>query len=107
MDPERGRSCANPVRGQAVRTQFGRPSSITRLSAWTATPTSVARRWSVRERNPSPITCLSRRDLKRRHLAHRTFRTAAELDQAIHQAIANINQKRSHMHPCRNLPMAA
>jgi len=47
------------------------------------------------------------RDLKRHHLAHRTFRTVAELDQAIHQAVANMNQERSHMHPCRNLPMAA
>ena len=47
------------------------------------------------------------RDLKRHHLAHRTFRTAAELDQAIHQAITNMNQERSHMHSCRYLPMAA
>ena len=47
------------------------------------------------------------RDLKRHHLAHQTFRIVAELDRAIHQAIANMNQERSHMHPCRNLPMAA
>src|SRR4051794_33778375 len=31
-----------------------------RLSTWTATPTSVARRSSVRERSPSPITRLYR-----------------------------------------------
>src|SRR3954447_19741205 len=28
-----------------------------RLRAWTATSTSVARRWSACARNPSPITC--------------------------------------------------
>ena len=47
----------NPVRGQAMRTYFGRPNSSMRLRAWTATPTSVARHSSLRERNPSPITC--------------------------------------------------
>ena len=36
-----------------------RPSSSMRLRAWTATSTSVARRGSVRERSPSPITCLN------------------------------------------------
>ena len=47
------------------------------------------------------------RDLKRHHLAHRTFRNTDELDRAIHQAVTNLNQERSHMHPCHNLPMAA
>ena len=45
---------------QAMRMEIGRPSSSIRLSAWTATSTSVARRWSVRERSPWPITCLNR-----------------------------------------------
>ena len=47
------------------------------------------------------------RDLKRHHLAHQTFRNTDDLDRAIHQAVANMNQERSHKHPCRNLPMAA
>ena len=47
------------------------------------------------------------RDLKRHHLAHRTFRNMSELNRAIHQAVTNLNQERSHMHPCHNLPMAA
>jgi len=59
-DLESGRSSLNPAWDQAVRTEFGRPNSDMRLSAWTATSTSVARRSSVRERSPSPITCLNR-----------------------------------------------
>jgi len=55
-----GRNCSSLVWGQATRTEIGRPSSSMRLSAWTATSTSVARRRSVRERSPSPITCLNR-----------------------------------------------
>ena len=55
------------------------------------------------------------RDLKRHHLAHRTFRDADELDQAIHQAATWMNAERTVwmnaertvMHPCRNLPKAA
>jgi len=54
-----GRSCPYPVCGQAMRTEIGRPSSSMRLRAWTATSTSVARRLSVRERSPSPMTCLN------------------------------------------------
>src|SRR3954447_10059037 len=57
---DRGRIGPYPVRGQAVRTYFGRPNSSMRLRAWTPTLTSVTRRPSVRERSPSPITCLSR-----------------------------------------------
>ncbi len=45
--------------GQAMRTEIGRPRSSIRLSAWMATSTSVARRWSMRERSPSPTTCLN------------------------------------------------
>lgn len=52
------------------------------------------------------------RDLKRHHLAHRTFRGADELDRAVHQAIAELNKERRrmhvrHNHPCHNLAMAA
>ena len=47
------------------------------------------------------------RDLKRHHLAHQTFRSADELDSAIHQAVANLNKQRSQVHPCHNLSMAA
>ena len=53
------RSDPSPFCVQATRTEFGRPNSGMRLRAWTATPTSVARRGSVRERSPSPITCLN------------------------------------------------
>jgi len=49
-----------PAVVQAIRTEIGRPNSSMRLSAWTATSTSVARRRSVRERSPSPMTCLNR-----------------------------------------------
>src|SRR3954447_19293079 len=58
-DQRRGRNDPHPVWVQAMRTEIGRPKSSMRFSAWTATSTSVARRWSVRERNPSPITCLN------------------------------------------------
>src|SRR3954453_2043552 len=53
-----GRTGPYPVRGQAMRTDSGRPSSSMRLSAWTPTLTSVARRRSVRACSPSPITRL-------------------------------------------------
>jgi hypothetical protein len=36
------------------------------------------------------------RDLKRHHLAHRTFRDAADLDAAIQGAVADLNRERSH-----------
>ena len=47
----------SPVPGQAMRLEIWRPSSSIRLSAWTATSTSVARRSSSRDCSPSPITC--------------------------------------------------
>ena len=47
------------------------------------------------------------RDLKRHHLAHRTFRNTDELDQAIHQAVILMNAERTIMHPYCNLPKAA
>jgi len=46
------------------------------------------------------------RDLKRHYLAHRTFRGTADLDRAIHQAVADLNQERAPAHPSRNLPDA-
>ena len=45
--------------GQAMRTEIGRPHFSIRLSAWTATSTSVARRRSVRKRSPARIICLN------------------------------------------------
>ena len=47
------------------------------------------------------------RDLKRHHLAHRTFRDTNDLDQAIHQALSALNKERTVMHPWHNLPKAA
>ena len=44
-------------------------------------------------------------DFKRHDLDHRTFRDKHELDLAIHQAVVNLNQERSHMSPCQNLSM--
>jgi hypothetical protein len=58
-DRQDGRSKPIPLWVQAMRTEIGRPSSSMRFRAWTATSTSVARRWSVRQRSPSPITCLN------------------------------------------------
>lgn len=48
-----------PACVQATRTEFGRAKSSMRLRAWMATSVSVARRWSVRKRNPSPSACLN------------------------------------------------
>ena len=47
------------------------------------------------------------RDLKRHHLAHRTFRDAGDLDQAIHHAVAALNKERAVVHPCLKSPKAA
>ena len=67
----------------------------------------IAVEWLPRyapELNPIEGT---RRDLKRHHLAHRTFRDADDLDRAIHQAVAALNQERAVTHPCHDLPKAA
>jgi transposase len=45
------------------------------------------------------------RDLKRHHLAHRTFADADQLDRAIHEAVAERNRERAHS--CDNLRTAA
>ena len=34
------------------------------------------------------------------HLAHRTFQDAADLDDAIHAAVADLNRERSRPRPC-------
>lgn len=47
------------------------------------------------------------RDLKRHHLAHQTFRTPADLDPAIHAAVAKLNRERKVTHPCDNSRIAA
>jgi transposase len=46
------------------------------------------------------------RDLKRHHLAHMTFTGADDLDQAIHHAVADLNQERNR-HPLNSLRIAA
>lgn len=50
---------------------------------------------------------LTWRDLKRHHLAHRTFQDAANLDSAIHEAVQNLNAERQKSHPCDKLRIAA
>ena len=47
------------------------------------------------------------RDLKRHHLAHKTFRTAGDLECAIRAAVKKINQERQMPHPCDELKKAA
>jgi transposase len=47
------------------------------------------------------------RDFKRHHLAHRTFSDAAELDTAIHTAVADLNQERQVSRPCDKPRIAA
>jgi transposase len=46
------------------------------------------------------------RDLKRHYLAHRTFRGAEDLDAAIHDAVAALNQER-RARACAVIPKAA
>jgi hypothetical protein len=46
------------------------------------------------------------RNLKRHHLAHMTFTGADDLGQAIHHAVANLNQERNR-HPLDSLRIAA
>jgi hypothetical protein len=58
MDRRSRRNNPNPVWFQAIRTESGHPNASMRFSTSTAIATSVARRWSVRERRASPITRL-------------------------------------------------
>ena len=55
-----GRSWAISFHCYGIRTYSGRPSSSIRFKALTAIITSVARRRSVRDRSPSPMTRLKR-----------------------------------------------
>lgn len=45
------------------------------------------------------------RDLKRHHLAHRTFTNIDHLDHSVHQALKALNRERAQ--PCDNLSIAA
>ncbi len=47
------------------------------------------------------------RDLKRHHLAHKTFKTAGDLECAIRAAVKTLNQERQMPHPCDDLKRAA
>ncbi len=47
------------------------------------------------------------RDLKRHHLAHHTFKDAADLTRAIHAAVKQLNKERMNPHPCGKLEKAA
>ena len=50
---------------------------------------------------------LAWRDLKRHHLAHRTFADAEQLEAAIHQSVIDMNRERRKAHSCDNLRIAA
>ena len=47
------------------------------------------------------------RDLKRHHLAHRTFKTASDLGTGIWDAVKQLNTERQTPHPCDKLNKAA
>ena len=47
------------------------------------------------------------RDLKRHHLAHRTFKDASDLDTGIRDAVKQLNTERQTPHPCDKLNKAA
>ena len=47
------------------------------------------------------------RDLKRYHLAHRTFKDASDLDTGIRDAVKRLNTERQMPHPCDKLNKAA
>ncbi len=47
------------------------------------------------------------RDLKRHHLAHRTFRDSADLDAGVRDAVKHLNKERQTPHPCGKLNKAA
>ncbi len=47
------------------------------------------------------------RDLKRHHLAHRTFKDASDLDTGIRDAVKKLNTERQTPHPCDKLNKAA
>ena len=47
------------------------------------------------------------RDLKRHHLAHKTFKTPRDLECAIRAVVKTLNQERQVPHPCDDLKRAA
>ena len=47
------------------------------------------------------------RDLKRHHLAHRTFKDTTDLTATIQAAVKQLNTERMSQHPCDNLEKAA
>ncbi len=47
------------------------------------------------------------RDLKRHHLAHRTFADADDLEATIHRSVANMNRERMRTYSCDSLRIAA
>ena len=55
------------------------------------------------------LNCIERtwRDLKRHHLAHKTFKTPADLECAIRAGVKKLNQERQVPHPCDDLKRAA
>lgn len=50
---------------------------------------------------------LAWRDLKRNHLAHRTFVDAEHLEATVHGSVADLNRERMKAHSCDNLRIAA
>ena len=77
-----------------------------------STAALAARPWIAVEWLPRYAPELNRiertwRDLKRHHLAHKTFKTAGDLECAIRAAVKTLNQERQTPHPCDNLKKAA
>ncbi len=72
----------------------------------------AARPWIAVEWLPRYAPELNRiertwRDLKQHYLAHKTFKTAGDLECAIRAAVKTLNQERQVPHPCDNLKRAA
>ena len=72
----------------------------------------AARPWITVEWLPRYAPELNRiertwRDLKRHHLAHKTFKAAADLECAIRAAVKDLNQERKMPCPCDKLKRAA
>ena len=77
-----------------------------------STAALAARPWIAVEWLPRYAPELNRiertwRDLKRHHLAHKTFKAAGDLECAIRAAVKTLNQERQVPHPCEDLKRAA
>ena len=72
-----------------------------------AAPTWITVEWLPRSAPELNDIELSWRDLKRHHLAHRTFRDTAVLDAAIHTAVEDLNRERVRGLTCDNPRIAA